>query len=251
MRKTTLVLNSFVVAFFSCFLAYTFVGRQHLDSLARAFVTEKTVVYSKPVVELARDALDSPAVRKLLADNQVLSDNQMAAIRREIAEYQIDPGAYVADLTRQRVREVPMKNKNAMLEKVVSFKNKIRTYYDNTLNALVADLRIFSSSNLIAGLIAFAMAYRSSSKIRKPIVWFSFLMCVAVLFCSYMYIDGLTFFRIMFQVHMGWRYAVFLCVMIAVLYFDYGRHAKAAEQRHSHGAADTAVSSGQSSSAAR
>lgn len=245
MRKTTLALNLIVVVFFSCFLAYTFIARQHLDSLARDFVTEKTLGYSKPIVEVADESLDSPLVKKFL------SDDQATAIRSEITDYQNDPGAYIADLTRQQIRAAAPANANPLIEKVTAIKNRVRTFYDNTLNALIADLRIFSISNLIAGLIAFGLAYRSSSDIRKPIVWFSFLMFVAVLYCSYLYVDDLTFFRILFRTHMGWWYAAFLCVMIVALYLDYVRHANTTEQSDAHGAADSAVSSGQSTAAAR
>lgn len=245
MRETTLVLNLIVVVFFICFLAYTFVARQHLDSLARAFVTEKTLAYSKAVVELADEARDAPVVKKFL------SDDQESAIGHQIADYQNDPNAYIADLTRQEVRDAPTANANPLIEKVTLIKNKIRTFYDNTLNALIADLRIFSLSNLIAGLIAFALAYRSSSNIRKPIVWFSFLMFVSVLYCSYLYVDDLTFFRILFRAHMGWWYAVFLCIMMVALYLDYGRHPNAKEQSDAHGVADSAVSNGQSTAAAQ
>jgi hypothetical protein len=223
MRTTTLVLNSIVLVFFISFLAYTFFARQHLDSLARDFVTEKTLVYSKPIVDVSDESLDSPLVKTLL------SDDQATAVRNEIADYQNDPAAYIADLTRRQVRDAPMANANPLIEKVASIKSKIRTFYDNTLNALITDLRIFSFSNLIAGLIAFGLAYRSSSEIRKPIVWFSFLMFVAVLYCSYLYIDDLTFFRILFRTHMGWWYTALLCVMILALYLDYGRHGKATE----------------------
>ncbi len=157
MRKATLALNSIVVIFFICFLAYTFIARQHLDSLARAFVTEKTLDYSKPVVEVADEALGSPFVEKLL------SGDQATTIRNEITDYRNDPAAYIADLTRQEVRDAPPPDANPLVERATSIKGKIRTFYDNTLNALIADLRIFALSNLVAGLIAFASAYRSSS----------------------------------------------------------------------------------------
>lgn len=223
MRKTTLALNLIIVVFFICFLAYTFGARQHFDSLARNFVTQKTLDYSKPIVEVAEAALDSPLVPRFL------SVDQETAIRYEFVDYQNDPGAYIADLTRQQLSNAPVANANPLIEKVASFKNKIRSFYDNTLNALIADLRIFSISNLIAGLFAFGLTYRSSSDIRKPIVWFSFLMFVAVLYCSYLYVDDLTFFRILFRTHMGWWYAVLLGVMIVALYLDYGCHANAKE----------------------
>jgi hypothetical protein len=224
MRNTTITLNSIIVVFFVGFLVYTFVARQHLDSLARNFVTEKTLHHSKPVVEAAEAALDSPLVRKLL------SDDQAAAIRQELASYQNDPEAYITDLTRQRLREAPLAKANPLIEKVASIKNKIRTFYDNTLNALIVDLRIFSISNLIAGAIALGLAYRSSSEIRQPIVWFSFLMFFSVIYCSYLYIDDLTFFRILFRTHMGWWYPALLCVVIVALYLDYGYHGKATDQ---------------------
>ena len=234
MRKTTLALNSIVIIFFICLLGYTFFARLHLESLARNFVTEKTLDYSKPIVEIADESLDSPLVKK------VLSDEQANAIRKEITDYQNEPGAYIADLTHQQVRDAPLENANPLLEKVAAIKDKIRKFYDNTLHALISDLRIFSLSNLIAGLIAFGLAYRSPSNIRKPIVWFSFLMFVAVLFCSYLYIDDLTFFRILFRTHMGWWYAAFLCVMTVALYLDYGRHGITTESGEPTGVADVA-----------
>ena len=236
MRKLTLVLNLIVVVFFTCFFAYTFFARQHLNSLARDFVTRKTLDYSRPIVEVADKALDSPLVKK------VLSDNQAIALRTEITDYQNDPGGYVADLTRRQVRDAPMANLNPLIEKVASIKNRIRTFYDNTLNALITDLRIFSFSNLISGLIAFGLAYRSPREIRKTIVWFSFLMFLAVLYCSCLYINHLTFFRILFRTHMGWQYAAFLGVMMVALYRSCGRHARVAEQSDISGAVDSAVS---------
>ena len=207
MRLTTLLLNSIVAIFFSCFLGYTFVARQHLDSLARGFVTERTIEYSVPVVELADEALDSPLTTKLL------SNDQTEAIRREIADYRSGPTAYISGLTQQPVLERSKADENPAIEKVASFKNRIRLFYDNALNALVADLQIFSISNLIAGLIAFGLAYRSSSTVHKPLAIFSFLIFFTVLYCSYIYIDALTFFSILFRMHMGWRYAGLLCVM--------------------------------------
>ncbi len=123
------------------------------------------------------------------------------------------------------MRDAPAAKANPLIEGDISFKNTIRSFYDNTLTSLIADLRIFSVSNLIAASIAFVLAYRSSAAIQKSIVWFSFLMFAAVLYCSYLYIDNLTFLCILFRTHMGWWYAAFLCVMIVALYLDYGRDA--------------------------
>lgn len=219
MRKTTLILNAIIIVFFVCFLGYTFVARQHLEGLARDFVTEKTLAYSKPLVEVVDVALDSRLVQKVLSDDQTL------AVRQQIADYRNDPDGFVSELTKQPLSALTPKNANPLLVKVTSIKEKIRIFYDNTLNALVNDLRIFSVCNLLAGMMAFGLAFRSSSAIRPSLVWFSFLMFIAVIYCSCLYIDDLTFFRILFRAHMGWWYAVFLCFAIFSLYMDYGRHA--------------------------
>ena len=65
-------------------------------------------------------------------------------------------------------------------------------------------------------------------------------MFVAVLFCSYLYIDDLTFFHILLRTHMGWWYAAFLCVMTVALYLDYGRHGITTESGEPTGVADVA-----------
>jgi hypothetical protein len=154
----------------------------------------------------------------------------MAAIQSEIADYRNDPLAYVADVTGKQVRDAVRPNDNPLIEKVVAIKRKVRTFYEDTLSALIRDLRVFSISNLVAGLIAFWLAYRSSREIRQPIVWFSILMFGTVLYCSSMYIDDLTFFRILFRTHMGWWYTVGLFIMIVAVYFEYQRHANATSQ---------------------
>lgn len=66
MRNTAIALNSIVVVFFACFLGYTFFARQHLDGLAREFVTQRTLRYSAPIVEMADHSLDSPLVQKAI-----------------------------------------------------------------------------------------------------------------------------------------------------------------------------------------
>lgn len=229
MRKTTIVINAIVAVFFACFLVYTFVARRHLDGLAREFVTEKTLQYSAPIVDLADLSLDAPLVQGFL------SAKQKATIRAEIDGYREDPAAYIADLTRQERLAAKPQNANPLLAKVLSIKERIRTFYDNTLAALIADLRIFATSNLCAALIAIGLACWSGKKTRQSIVWFSFLMFAAVLYCSYLYIDGLSFFRILFRSHMGWTYPLLLCVALVGLFLDYGRAVSAGEESDSLG----------------
>ena len=215
MRRLALVLNSIVVIFFACFLGYTFFARQHLEELARHFVTEKTLQHADGIVDAAEGALDVPLVKKLV------SEEHTAAIRQQIADYRQDPRAYVSDLTRQAKAGPVVEKANPLLSKVAKIKESIRQFYDDTLSALIKDLRIFSFSNLLAGAIAFGLAWRSSTQISKLIVWFSILMFLAVVYCTSVYVDDLTFFRILFHSHLGWGYTVLLALVVGCLYVDF------------------------------
>ncbi len=216
MRQAALVLNSVTVLFFVGFLAYTFVAREHLTGLAREYVTVKTAKYSDTVISTAEQSLDAELVRKLLGTER------QQAIRAEIAAYRANKSAYIADLTRQKQIKENTRLVNPLLKQVDYVKEKIRTYYDETLTALIQDLRIFSTSNLIAALLGWWLAFRSPEAIRLPVVWFAILMFVAVVYSSVLYIDDLSFFRILFRLHPGLGYPLGLVGVLAWLYKDFG-----------------------------
>jgi len=216
-RVVAIAANAISVVLFLGFLAYTFVAQEHLESLARDFVTEKTIAYSKPAVEVAAEAVESPLAK------QFLSEDQEKALRSEVKDYQDDPAVYVRALTQKGARAPLPAPANPVLAKAVKWKEGIRTHYDQTLAALITDLRIFSTSNLVAGAIALVLAVSSAKAIRASLAWFSVLMFIGVLYGSYLYIDDLNFFRILFRTYMGWGYAAFLLVTTVGLFLDYGR----------------------------
>lgn len=141
MRKLTLILNSIVALFFAGFFAYTFFAKSHIDHLAREFVTEKTIAYAEPSVKVAEESLDSPLVQKLLSQDQIL------AIRIEIAAFEDDSSSYVSRLTGKIPQELIPPNANPIVAKIASLKSGVRSFYNKTLQSLVVDLRIFSFSN--------------------------------------------------------------------------------------------------------
>ncbi|MFH1301133.1 MAG: hypothetical protein ABIK07_08725 [Planctomycetota bacterium] len=224
MRQISLAINTIVAIFFVGFLTYTFVARQHLEGRARQFVTEKTIDYARPLVGVVEEAMVSPLVKRLL------SDDQEAAILQQIALYKQEPSAYIADLTRQKKLPPAPQKWNPLLKQVRETKERIRKFYDETLAALILDLRIFAFSNLCAALIGFYLAYWSPRKNQQSIVGFSFLIFVSVLYCSYLYVDGLTFFRILFRAHLGWLYPLVLSVVLAGLVLSFRRSGQTKEQ---------------------
>ncbi len=219
LRRTVLVLNAVSAVFFAVFFGYTFFARGHLDGLARDYVTAKTEQYAAPAVDLAEKAVDSKLAKI------ALGDERLARIHEEIAEYRRDPASYIATLTGKHMPDEPKAGDNALVAKVAGWKRKVREYYDATLDDLVVDLRIFAGSNLMACMAAIAIIAVARSDRVGHFAWFSFLMFVAVVFCSYMYVDGLNFFSILTRSHLGWWYPVFLAVAVVWLYLDYVRRA--------------------------
>jgi len=200
---------------FLAFFTYTFLARSHLESIARNFVTEKTLQQSGPIIDTVERALDVPLVAKLV------SNDEIKLVRAEIETYRNDPTSYVSDLTGKRTRN-PQENLGAIVQKAADAKDAIRTFYNDTLTALILDLRIFSGTNTFAACVAMFLVIKSPVSIRKPLVLFSFALFVAVVFCSYFYIDNLSFFRILTSAHIGWWYPLLVIVVAAWLYNDVG-----------------------------
>lgn len=216
MRKIVLILNGIVIVFFIGFLAYTFFASAHLNYLAKNYAIEVTVQHANPLVDKAEEAQESKLLKTLLPKEQE------ETIEKKIAKYRENPTAYVADLTEREIRMESSANSNPMLQKVLNLNAKIREFYDDTITALITDLRIFSTCNLIAALIAFAMASVKSVKVSIPLLCFSIIIFASVLGCSYIYIDDLSFFAILFQSYMGWSYGALLIFMIIWVFFESG-----------------------------
>lgn len=211
MRTFAIILNCSAAVFFASFLAYTYWAKEDLHSRARQFVTDRTLQYSGPIVDIADQALGVPGVQKFLTDKEI------AVIRDEIKAYRADPRAFISSLTQKHGDRLRPINPNPLLEKVASIKDRIRMFYDDTLMALVIDLRIFTASNLVVAIVASCLALHSMARHGKLIAGISILMFVSVLYCSSLYVENLTFFRILFRLHLGWRYAVLLAVMLLAM----------------------------------
>lgn len=55
----------------------------------------------------------------------------------------------------------------------------------------------------------------------------SALLLVAIGLSVYFYIDGFSFFTILFDWYLGWSYPVLIGVLFISIYFDYASHRRA------------------------
>lgn len=219
LHKTSLALNAVIVALSLWLFSYTFFAKNHLVEHTRAFVTEKTVSYSKPLVEFMESGLKAPLSQKLLPE--VLRSE----IEKEIAVYNYNPAEYVTSLTSEKENDFGE-------GKVAKFKGKVHKHYQLILEDLIRDLRIFSGSNLVAGVCAMWLLLLNKFRFNGKVVAFSFVIFAAVAFSSYSYIEGVSFLRILLKSHLGWLYPAGIAVMIVGLVLDLGLlKEKDAEQR--------------------
>ncbi len=212
-----LIANPAVALFFVAFFVTTFFGRRHIDHMARDFVTAKTVTFAVPVVDLAEEAFKTPGVRRLLTKAQV------ATFEREFAEYRQNPAGYIAELTGQRAPAVLQPFKYPVLAKFMQWKQSVRDHYDRILERLFIDLRIFAGSNIVAAAIATWLAYRANDKTTGKCALLSFLLLAAVAYSVSVYVDRLTFFKILFNSYLGWWYPVLVAVTFVGLFLEYRR----------------------------
>jgi hypothetical protein len=217
MRRLMLIANPAVAVFFMVMFAYTFLGRRHVDHLARDFVTGKTQMFAATVVDLAEEAIKTPLVRKLLTNDQV------GVFDREVAEFRRNPADYVAELTGQRVPAGLQQPNNPLLAKVLQWKQKVRDYYDLVLSRLLVDLRIFAGSNLVAAAIATWLATRADGKTAGRCDSLSFLLFAAVAYSVSVYIDRISFFTILFNSHLGWWYPGIVAITFISLILELRR----------------------------
>ena len=217
LRKVSITLNVVVVLMSLGLFAYTFFAKSHLVEHTREFVTGKTLSYSRPLVEASRAGLESQLSRKLF------SEERRALIEGELATYDSNPAGYVTSLTSAEPSSFGS-------GKIAEYKEKVRSYYQSTLSGLLHDLRIFSGSNVVAGLVAIILLLSPRFKEDKKLITFSFVIFAAVAFSSISYLQGVSFLTILFKWHPGWWYPLGMLLTILSLVLEFGLHKGSGEE---------------------
>lgn len=171
------------------------------------------MAYSRPTAEWIEKGLRSTLASKLipLEKKQTIED--------ELAKYHRDPAAYIALVTHGG----GAKAEPTEAGKVEQFKEKIRSYDQSTLQELVIDLRIFTGSSVVAGLVALVLLLSRHFRGRRQVEVFSLFIFASVVISSYLYLDGLSFFRILFKWHLGWSYPSGVAFTAFYLHHRYGQ----------------------------
>ena len=226
MRNWLVYVNSLLTLISIGLFGLTFLAERYIESLARDFVTKKTVDYSVGIVNTAEQAIHSQLAQK------ILTDKQTQALDEEIAEYRKNPTVYVHDLTGKSRDALQRDGIQEKLAKFVAWKEVVRRYYDNMLARLIFELRIVTGTNVLASALAACWAYLSQGNRSKKLEWMSLLLAASIVYSSLMYVNGLTFFRILFNSRMAWWYPSSVFFMFLGLWVEYGRRASGEDAEH-------------------
>jgi hypothetical protein len=224
MRTALLIISVIASFFFAVSFVLTFFARDYMTRLAQDYVIDKTRKHVDPLVQIGEQAINARGIELLL------NDEQLQIARREIAAYRDDSPAYIARLVAGDRNPAPPKPAAGFLGEVLRWKVQIREYFDDTLSRLLRDLRIFFGTNVVAGTMAILIALRAKGNRSSQMLLLSGLLLASMAFGIYMYIDNLSYFRILMGSYMGWWYPAIVATLFLGMLVEFPKpdEAKAA-----------------------
>lgn len=206
----------------------------HLALLtASAYLLAVAVVMPAGLTELAKDYAANevrPTADRLAAAaeaglaskaGKLLPEQAKAPVRAELDAYAADPVGTIRRWARTAADAPPAGP--AALDGVFRLRNQVTEHFDRAFAGLVADLRIFAGTNVVASGLAAWLAYRARGRHRWRLVGLAVLILIAVGLVGRMYVDGLTVFRVLRGAYMGWWYPVLVAAAVFDLWRRFGR----------------------------
>lgn len=226
-------LHLVLAALFACCFAYTFIGQQRIETYAQDYVSLKTEQLVTPAIDATEKALQTDLAQKLLTPTQVVM------IETEIASFRTNPKDYILNVTATPPVPTPedstptlrstadralaaMKKKTLPLsDKIAAIKEHIHSHYQNTLQALLLDLRIFSGTNVLAAGLACFLAHRSQNRPSRPLVLITLFLTAALVLSIWSYLDSLSFLSILLNSYLGWYYPITVAGLFFLFYLHH------------------------------
>ena len=213
LRKILIALHLGGAALSVILLVSTFLAKGIITSKARQVAVDKSRGLADPLAAKVQETLDRPVLGKLIRGET------RQRLESELSDYRAAPDAWLIELAEggaQRAKafdfpeiESPLARKAVdLLTKGVSdLKDRLEESYRN----LIADLRIFAATNLVAFLLAAALArVARTPRARHWLHGYSFVMLLAFAASIFLYVDQNWTWNLLRNDHMGWRYPVVL-----------------------------------------
>jgi len=222
MRRALLSIQTvFIVVFFIAFVVSFFVV-EHIEEKSRVLVTDKVVQGTTSKIDFAEELLNSKA------SVMYLKKYQIEVIRKEIDIFRADPHIYVESVVvgNKNTGAVPLEFhtnnplKAALFEKIFSWKQGLKSYFDKTFARLIVDVRIFLGTNVVALLIAVFICFKAPALGNRAMA-LSIIITLATALSALSYINDSWLIKILLNSYAGYGYTGGIAFLTGWLYFEY------------------------------
>lgn len=192
-------------------LLSTWHAKQIVANKAREVAVAKCRSYSDPIADKVQETLDRPVIGKLIRGNV------RVRLEEELGEYRAAPGDWLTKLAIGGVEyakrfdfpevenALARKALDALKAEVAELKARVQTTYDN----LIADIRLFATTNLVVFLLAAILAFLSRTpKAKAVLLGLSALLLAVAVISAGCYIGQDWTWTLMQNDFMGWGYAI-------------------------------------------
>ena len=213
LRKILIALHLAGAALSVTLLVSTFLAKGIITSKARQVAVDKSRSLADPLAAKVQETLDRPVIGKLIRGE--VRDR----LESELAGYRTAPDAWLIELAeggagRAKAFDFP-EIESPLARKAVDLLTKgvsdLKDRLEESYRSLIADLRIFAATNLVAFLLAASLAW--VARTPRASHWlhgYSFVMLLAFAASIFLYVDQNWTWNLLRNDHMGWRYPAVL-----------------------------------------
>lgn len=213
LRKILLALHLAGAALSVALLVSTFLAKGIITSKARQVAVDKSRSLSDPLADKVQETLDRPMIGKLIRGDV------RERLESELAGYRTSPEAWLIELaeggaTRAKAFDFP-EIESPIARKAVDLLTKgvsdLKDRLEESYRSLIADLRIFAATNLVAFLLAASLAWVAKTpRASHWLLGYSLVMLLAFAASIFLYVDQNWTWNLLRNDYMGWGYPTFL-----------------------------------------
>lgn len=212
-------------------LLSTWHAKPIIANKARAIAVEKCRGYSDPIADKLQETLDRQVIGKLIRGNV------RARLEEELGEYRASPGDWLSKLVMGGVEyakrfdfpEVDNPLARKALDTIKAEVSGLKARVQDTYDKLIADVRLFASTNLVVFLLAMTMAIMARTpRAKAALLALSAVLLVVAIISIGCYLGRDWGWALLNRDFMGWKYALVIGIATllagAGIYLDFTRN---------------------------
>jgi len=216
LRKILIALHLMGAALSIALLVSTYSAKSLIVSTAKDMAVEKSRNYSDPIAEKLRETLDRPVIGKLIRGNV------RERLEAELHAYESSAESWLKRLAAGGINrakefdfpEIQQPLARKALDALKGKVTEVKTRLDVTYQGLLADLRLFAITNLVAFLVAAVLCLLARTpRSRQWLLAYSFMMLGSAVVSIAFYVGQNWIWNILRNDYLGWQYPVVVGVV--------------------------------------